>query len=144
MKTNHLSEFDRAAQECTHALKPRADEATVVALHGDLGAGKTTFVQAAARALGVSEPVTSPTFVIQKTYALHAQKFSTLVHIDTFRLESPQELLALGWADTIADPGNVIYMEWAEKVADILPRSSAHVTITFVDESTRDIALRNV
>jgi tRNA threonylcarbamoyladenosine biosynthesis protein TsaE len=117
----------------------RGDQATVVALHGDLGAGKTTFSQAIARSLGVIETVTSPTFVIQKIYDLTDEVFERLIHIDAYRLESGRDLLVLGWEAIVHDPGNLIVVEWAERVSDILPASTHHLTFAFADAQTRTL-----
>ena len=95
--------------------------ATVVTLSGDLGAGKTTFAQGIAKALGVEEAVTSPTFVIEKVYALADQKWLRLVHIDAYRLKGVHELEVLGWKELIADPGNLIVIEWPERVPGAIP-----------------------
>ena len=72
--------------------------ATVLALHGELGAGKTTFTQTLARTLGVTDAVTSPTFVIMKLYELQHQSFETLIHIDAYRIEHSDEMRVLGFA----------------------------------------------
>jgi tRNA threonylcarbamoyl adenosine modification protein YjeE len=108
-----------------------ADEALIVGLSGHLGAGKTAFVKEAARALGVTEDVTSPTFVIMKIYettpvgALKDIPWKRLIHIDAYRLERREELEALGWEKLVADPHNLIMVEWPENVGlDDLPESS--------------------
>jgi tRNA threonylcarbamoyladenosine biosynthesis protein TsaE len=127
-----------------------AKKATIVALSGDLGSGKTAFVQAVARALGVQETVTSPTFIIEKIYQLKlaekkdakktAANFSHLIHIDAYRLESGRELKHLGWNEIVADPGNLIFVEWPEKIADIIPKEVLTISFTFIDEKTREIS----
>ena len=93
--------------------------AVVVGLSGHLGAGKTAFVAAVARQLGVTGDVVSPTFVIMKQYATNHSLWSFLVHIDAYRLESPQELEAINWNALRADPKNLIMVEWPENVAII-------------------------
>lgn len=117
------------------------ESATVVALEGDLGSGKTSFVQALARALGVKGEVTSPTFVVEKVYKLEGRAFSHLVHIDAYRIESSAELVHLGWNELIADRGNLIVVEWPERIADILPANKKTVSFQFVDETTRHIQI---
>jgi tRNA threonylcarbamoyladenosine biosynthesis protein TsaE len=102
-------------------LKPFASYATVVTLAGDLGAGKTTFTQGVARSLGVEETVSSPTFVIEKIYDLQGQVFQRLIHIDAFRLKGEFELEALGWREINADSGNLILLEWPERVPGLVP-----------------------
>lgn len=102
-------------------------KATVIGLYGDLGAGKTTFSQAFAKEIGVTETVTSPTFVIEKSYALSVVKdaaptlFNKLVHIDAYRLNSSHELEVLGWKELLSEPKTLILIEWPERVADIMP-----------------------
>jgi len=116
------------------------EHAVVIALEGELGAGKTTFVQKFARACGITEPVLSPTFVILKRYTLHDSRY-TLVHIDAYRLENTHELEKLGIHDLIADKNNIIFIEWAERVADILPKEHIKIKFSHVNETTRKISL---
>jgi|SRR3989344_721074 len=113
--------------------------ATVVGLAGDLGAGKTTFIQGAAKSLGIEESVTSPTFVIEKIYPLVDQPFAHLIHIDAYRLKSADELVALGWGEIIRDPRNVIFIEWPERVSNIMPADAKRLKLRFIDEKTRGI-----
>ena len=108
--------------------------AVVIALIGELGAGKTTFVQHFARACGITEPVLSPTFVILK-------KYGNLIHIDAYRLENSHELEKLGIHDLMADPNNVILIEWADRVSDILPTDTIKLHFHHVDETTRKITI---
>jgi len=116
-------------------LAPREHSATLIALSGNLGAGKTTFAQGIAQALGVEEQVTSPTFVIEKIYQLMGQKFTRLIHIDAYRLKDPHELEVLGWNELITDPTNLIVIEWPEHVAALLPPDATHVTLSGMDGS---------
>jgi tRNA threonylcarbamoyladenosine biosynthesis protein TsaE len=113
--------------------------AAIVGLSGDLGSGKTTFIQGLAQALGVSEPLTSPTFVIEKVYRLDDPDFSRLVHIDAYRLSGGSELRPLGWERLIADQKNLIVIEWPERIADALPPQTITVSFTFLDETRRKI-----
>lgn len=120
--------------------KEKRESALVISLQGDLGAGKTTFTKAVARALGVEETVTSPTFVIEKIYKLPAgARFSHLIHIDAYRLDRGEELLSLGWRDIIADPRNLILVEWPERVAEIIPATAETLRFGFIDEHTREV-----
>lgn len=110
----------------------------MVGLIGDLGSGKTAFVQAVAKSLGVRELVGSPTYVIMKPYKL-AGIFSTLWHIDCYRLESSQDLLTLGWNSMVSNPQNLIFVEWANMVRDILPPSAILLSFSSMGENTRRI-----
>ena len=104
--------------------------AVVLALHGDLGAGKTTFVQTLARALGVVEVVNSPTFVVMKKYDTADKQFSELVHIDAYRIEDEAEMTPLRFAEELASPTSLIAIEWAENIATLLPEQTLHLTFT--------------
>lgn len=108
--------------------------ATVLALHGELGAGKTAFTQALAQLFGVANPVTSPTFVIMRLYQITMHGFFIkLVHIDAYRIESLDEMETIGFADLVRDPTNVICVEWADKIAAAIPADAFHITFTQSD-----------
>lgn len=131
-------ELETFARDFFAILKPK-EAAVVVGLVGELGAGKTTFVQALARVLGVEEHVTSPTFVIEKIYKLSNQKFDHLIHIDAYRLGDGSELLSLGWKEIIEDEKNLILIEWPERVDGIIPTTAVTLLFEVVDEKTREI-----
>jgi len=119
---------------------PPAAHATVLALSGDLGAGKTTLVQALATQLGVREVVTSPTFVLLKQYET-AEPWEQLIHIDVYRIEDPAELKRLGFVELCALPNTVICLEWPERVATLVPSNAHHITLT-IHGSERRITLQ--
>mgnify|MGYP001600504900 CR=1 FL=1 len=119
------------------------DKATVVALEGELGAGKTAFTQEVGKILGVTENMHSPTFVIEKIYAIDFRNFKRLIHIDAYRLEKPTELLHLGWEELIKEPENLVLVEWPENVAGIIPKSAKRISFKFIDETTREISYEN-
>ena len=98
--------------------------ATVIALQGDLGAGKTTFAQHFGKLAGVSEDMASPTFVIMKSYNVDWRGYKKLIHIDAYRLEKEEELLYLGWDELIKDSENIILIEWPERVEGLIPADS--------------------
>jgi tRNA threonylcarbamoyladenosine biosynthesis protein TsaE len=131
--THSAEELQEAARDFVTHLSPR-DSAMVVTLSGDLGAGKTTFVQGVARALGITETVSSPTFVLEKMYALENQVFRRLVHIDAYRLNGTHELEVLGWWELLADSGNLIILEWPEKVAAGIPENAINLRFDFEGE----------
>ena len=116
--------------------------ATIIGLSGELGAGKTTFAQAVAKTLGITETVTSPTFVIEKIYEIPESaksRFKHLIHIDAYRLENPNELVRLGFAEISADPANLILIEWAERLGGLLPTDTPHFHFFHINENTRKI-----
>jgi tRNA threonylcarbamoyladenosine biosynthesis protein TsaE len=127
------------------------DEAVVVGLYGDLGAGKTTFTQCIAEAFGVFETVTSPTFVIEKIYPIRTDgrlhptsngvgEFKYLIHMDAYRIEKSDEILHLDWREIISNPNNLVLIEWPEKIADIMPKHII-VNLSHISENSRGIEI---
>lgn len=135
-----LKETHAIAADFVRSLVPSV-HATVVALRGDLGSGKTSFTQGVAQALGVSMPITSPTFVIEKVYKLEGASFLHLIHVDAYRLAGGAELAHLGWHDLLLDPANLVLVEWPEIIADVMPADAHNITFLFIDETTREINL---
>ncbi len=115
--------------------------ATVLSLSGDLGAGKTALVQCLARQLGVTETVTSPTFVVMKLYDTTNDTFTTLVHIDAYRIEDLDEMRPLGFTALLAEPQTLICIEWGERVATLLPPATVYVSIAQPDDVIRIITV---
>lgn len=127
-----------------HNHNSKTDHATIIALSGDLGAGKTTLTQEIARLFSVKEKVISPTFVIMKIYELKRKKWKHLIHIDAYRLEKESELLKLGWEEIIADKSNIILIEWPEKVNKIIPKSAVLIQLKHVNDKTREISINAI
>lgn len=107
------------------ALAPLLLPGDIISLSGDLGAGKTTFVQGLATALGVDRRVTSPTFTIVHEYSGRYP----IVHLDVYRLDSFQEVLDLGFEEFL-DPAAIVLLEWGDAIEPLLPR--AHLKIEIV------------
>lgn len=107
------------------ALRP----GDVVSLTGDLGAGKTTFVQGAATGLGVTEPVLSPTFTLMRQY----RGSPAVYHFDVYRLERVQDVMDLGF-DEVLDQGGVVFIEWGDAVRALLPRAYLQVELTIAED----------
>lgn len=124
--------------------KSNHDLAHVLKLEGNLGSGKTTFTKYLAKQLGIiEEEITSPTFVILKRYKTKNKNFKTLIHIDTYRLDSGDDLLKLGFEEILKEENTLIVVEWPERVSDILEKipkeNISHFKFIVVDEDTRDI-----
>lgn len=119
--TSHSAEETRRAAA---ALKPRLKPGVVLALHGDLGAGKTCFVQGLADALGCEASVTSPTFTLLHEYAGEIP----LYHADLYRLDSESEIQRAGIAEYIEGDG-ILAIEWAERAESLLPPATIHVRL---------------
>jgi tRNA threonylcarbamoyladenosine biosynthesis protein TsaE len=104
--------------------KTPREKGIVVALTGDLGAGKTTFVQGFAEGLGIKGRVTSPTYVIIRRHVIKKSAFKNLFHLDVYRIKTPQALAVLSFGEIIADPRNIVLIEWAEQVKELLPKDA--------------------
>jgi len=106
---------------------------------GNLGAGKTTFIQYLTKALGVKQIVNSPTFNIIKIYPIKnpKSKIKNLAHIDAYRLNSAEELQALGMEEFVDNPQTITVIEWADKVKSILPKDAMIVKITLNKDGGR-------
>ena len=142
-------------------LKLKNKNATIVGLYGDLGVGKTAFTQAVAKILGVKGKINSPTYVIMKRYVLPKKTgyknflanktkpvsagenfytqsfFKHFFHLDAYRLKNEKELLHLGWAEMIADPKHLIFVEWPENVLKALPKKHHKIHIKHTKEGHR-------
>jgi tRNA threonylcarbamoyladenosine biosynthesis protein TsaE len=130
-----LEQFQQEAASFAETLAPAAGHATLITLSGELGAGKTSFTQGIAQASGISEPITSPTFVLEKIYELpEGNSFARLVHIDAYRLEGERSLTPLGFSELHADPQNLIVLEWPELVASQLPKPDYALILRVKDE----------
>lgn len=136
-----LEELEKEAARLVLSLSPTEKGATIIGLSGELGAGKTAFVKGAARALGVGEIVTSPTFVIEKIYKLDGRAFENLIHIDAYRLEREEELRALGFEEIVRNPRNLIFVEWPERVSGLLPPRARILTFSLLPDERRRITL---
>lgn len=111
---------------------------TVLALHGDMGVGKTTFVQGLAHGLGVKEQVTSPTFAI---YSIYAGTRAKLVHLDAYRLDNERQLEELLLEEFLTSPW-VLAVEWPEKTGAWLPNEAWHLTLAIVDGDRHSLRLQ--
>lgn len=138
---DNLPTFETEVKNFVTALTPDPARATLVTLSGELGAGKTAFTKVVAKTFGVEEIVNSPTFVLEKIYRLPENKpFKRLIHIDAYRLEKGSELAPLGFDESMKDAGNLILLEWPEKVSDALPNPAYTVSITTSPEGVRTIS----
>lgn len=118
------------------ALASAVSEHDLILLAGDLGSGKTTFTQGFGSALGIDEPITSPTFVLMRSYEARLK----LHHVDVYRLEALQEVVDLGLLELL-DEGGVALVEWGDLAAPVMPRDFLEVRFA-VDEN--DDEVRNV
>ena len=113
----------------------KINKALILALEGELGAGKTTFTKGFSKALGVKEKVLSPTFVLIHKHKIHTphSTFNILYHIDVYRLNSEKDLLKLGVKEIFANPENIVLIEWADRVKKIVPKNAAWIHFEHID-----------
>jgi tRNA threonylcarbamoyladenosine biosynthesis protein TsaE len=142
--TNNFSETQKLGQDFAReilALK-RKEPAIVLGLCGDLGAGKTTFLQGFAKGLGIKEIVNSPTFVILKRFKIKDVRFKNFYHIDCYRLENPEDILHLGFAEIISNPENIMAIEWPEKISKLLPKNIISIKFEHLEENKRKLTIQ--
>ncbi len=126
------------------------EKALTIALDGDLGAGKTTFVQGLVSGFGIKEEVSSPTFLIMKKIELHKHNlrtttrksqsnFRNLYHLDCYRLKSGKDLSDLDIKEILSDKENVVLIEWAGNVKSVLPKNLIRIKFEYKGEKERSI-----
>ena len=135
---NSVEETWELAKKLAGELKP----GDVVCLEGDLGAGKTTFTQGLAAALGVSGRVNSPTFCIVQEHRRQSTAVGgnrLLVHMDLYRLHDENDVIAIGWEDYLAQ-GAILVVEWPDRAGTLIPSDARHIVFTHLDgEESRRI-----
>ncbi len=112
----------------------------VIALNGNLGAGKTTFVQGFAKGLGIKEKIISPTFVLIRQHKIPNFK-KTLYHIDLYRIEDTEKFKQIGLEEILSNQNNIVLIEWAEKIKKFLPKSTIRINLENIDHDKRLITI---
>jgi tRNA threonylcarbamoyladenosine biosynthesis protein TsaE len=137
-----------AAQLADKIIKnyPLERRASVIALEGELGAGKTTFVRGFAKALGIKTNIKSPTFNLMKEYNFYENKkkkkiSGKLIHIDCYRVKDHRDLAILNLKSLFNSSPNVVLIEWPERISKILPRKLVRVHIDHIDHNKRKIKI---
>ncbi len=128
-------ETEAFAESLAHSL-PRG---SVITLNGDLGAGKTVFSRGFARGLGITEPVSSPTYTIIQEYALPTG--GMLFHLDLYRIDNSASALAFGVDEFLDDDESYALVEWPERIADILPEHCVRVVIRHLSDTERELTV---
>lgn len=141
MEQTFVSTSDQDTKSIAGRLVASLEKGTTICLWGDLAAGKTTFTQGIALELGIGR-LTSPTFIIMREYpVLNNSYFKTLYHLDLYRLNSPDEIKAFDIDEIIADPQNLVVIEWPEKFGDQLPKDRIDVYFKITDDNEREIKI---
>lgn len=156
----HISESPAATQRIGEAFAKRVKDGGIVALYGELGSGKTTFVQGLAKGLGITKRIISPTFVIVRSYEVTSSKYSSresasrrtnregssrqartihFYHIDLYRIDSQRDLDGLGLEEIFNDSNSIIAIEWAEKMGRFLLQKRIDVSFRYIGEQKREV-----
>lgn len=138
--TNNSKETQKIGENfAKEILSANNTKAVILGLSGNLGGGKTTFLQGFAKGLGIKEKILSPTFVIQKRFKFKKGNF---YHIDCYRLNNPEEILELDFKNIISDPKNIVAVEWPEKIKPLLPKETIFIEFNFINENEREIIFK--
>jgi tRNA threonylcarbamoyladenosine biosynthesis protein TsaE len=142
--TNNLKQTQEIGKELASEILnyKNNNSAIVVGLSGNLGAGKTTFLQGFAKGLGIKEKILSPTFVIQKRFSVKKKNFINFYHIDCYRLKSFKDILELDYKEIIKNPKNIIAIEWPEKMRKLLPKNTILIKFKYTNKKNREISLK--
>jgi tRNA threonylcarbamoyladenosine biosynthesis protein TsaE len=132
--TNSYKETQKVGFDFAKTLKG----GDVVALHGDLGSGKTTFVQGLAEGLGITKKIISPTFIIMRTYEVGGKNF---YHVDLYRIEDEKDVEGLGLLEIMESNDSIVVIEWPEKIENILPQTRKDIIFTYIDNDRRSIVI---
>lgn len=141
--SNKPEETQRKAEDLAKELanKEPKKAGVVIGLEGELGAGKTTFVKGFAKGLGIKNKISSPTFVLMKSYSLRLTAYSNLYHIDAYRLRDHKDLVKIGAKEIFSNPRNIVLIEWSDRVKKILPKNYLKIHLDHISEKTRKISL---
>lgn len=135
--TNSPKDTQKLAQNLAAQFK----DGGIIALTGDLGAGKTTFVQGFAKGLGIKDKIISPTFVLMREHKI-PNTDTVFYHLDLYRLEEPIDIVNIGLKDLIQNPENIILIEWSEKLGENLPHNATKINIEKLDQASRKITVQ--
>jgi tRNA threonylcarbamoyladenosine biosynthesis protein TsaE len=133
-----ITDNPKATAKAAEELASKLTGGEVIALVGNLGAGKTAFVQALGKALGVEERLTSPTFVYMHTHPLKKKKIRMFVHADAYRVDA-EALRGIGIQEFMGAPGIVTAIEWADRVKSLLPPDAIYVRFKHLGGDRREI-----
>ncbi len=133
-----ISENLSQTQEIAGKLYENLSFPAVLAFYGDLGSGKTAFIQGLAKEMKIRKRIISPTFVILRSYLANKK---TLHHIDLYRLNSEKEVVDLGIVDLFEEESSIVAIEWAGKMENLLPKNAIRVRLKYVDQNRREIEI---
>lgn len=141
--TNTFNQTQKLGSQFADKLK----NGGIIALYGDLGSGKTTFVQGLAKGLGIESKIISPTFIIVRKYEISKSlilNFKSFYHVDLYRIANEKDIESLGLAEIINDPENIIAIEWPEKIEKFLPKKRINLHFQYLGDNKRQIEVNKI
>lgn len=138
MNEAHITNSGEETQKLGERFADKLKVGDFVAFYGDLGSGKTTFIQGLAKGLGITKRIISPTFIIVRHYKMAKGNF---YHVDLYRTESKHDLLGVGLDQIIQDTNNIVALEWAEKMGELLPKKRIDIKFKYLDSNKRKIKI---
>jgi tRNA threonylcarbamoyladenosine biosynthesis protein TsaE len=129
-------------QQIAGNLADKYRDGGIIALIGPLGAGKTTFTQGFAQGLGIKDKIISPTFVLMRQYDIPGNPKGKLFHIDLYRLDNITQIEDLGISEILSNPKNIVLIEWAEKLGNLLPQQAIKIELKQLSENSRQIEVK--
>ena len=139
--TTNAQETEKLGETIGLDLKSGKIKNRVLAFYGDLGSGKTTFIQGLAKGLGIAKRLLSPTFVFCRQYELEK---GLLYHVDLYRIKEVQEAQGLGLEEMFADRESVTLVEWADRIKEMLPRERMDIALEYMDNEQRKITIKSI
>lgn len=138
MTTIEIKSLDTIADAASEFIKQMGDN-TVFAFHGEMGAGKTTFIKAICEKLGVDDVINSPTFAIVNEY--RSDSGELIYHFDFYRINKEEEAFDFGYEDYFFS-GSLCFIEWPERIESLLPHDTVHVTVKEVEDGSRVVEIK--
>lgn len=137
--TNNASETEKEGELLGKKILKEKNKRIILALFGNLGAGKTTFLKGFAKGLKIKEKILSPTFIIFRKIPVSKER--VFFHFDCYRLKNEKDLLSLGFEEIIKNKKNIIAIEWPEKIKKVLPDNCIFIYFEFIGKDKRKISI---
>lgn len=144
MEQTQITHSFEETQQLGEQFAQKVHGGDAILLFGDLGAGKTTFMQGLAKGLGIRHRIISPTFIIVRKYEVPIGTITYLYHIDLYRTETEADLKGLGIPEILEEKNAVVAIEWCEKLGSLLPKKRWEVAFEWVNENERKIIITSL
>jgi tRNA threonylcarbamoyladenosine biosynthesis protein TsaE len=146
MNEEHLTSSSEETQKSGEELACKLKGGDFLAFYGELGSGKTTFIQGLAKGLGIERRIISPTFIIMRHYELKSKtenlRPKNFYHVDLYRTENKHDLLGIGLDQIIQDSNSIVALEWAEKMGEMLPNKRIDLHFEYLGNNQRKISIK--